>query len=69
MTDDDFFPFTLPLKEVVTLPRFYQDYLLKVSGETDIQNVKVEDANGLFQMILDSGCVTSTNYYELDRAA
>jgi len=66
---DDFFPFKLPVSELGTLPKFYQDYLLKVSGEVDIKNVKVEDANGLFQMILDSESVTSTGEYELDKAA
>lgn len=47
-------PFKLPLKSFDELSPFYKDYILKVSGEEKIENVKLEDANGFFQMIEDA---------------
>jgi len=58
MKSEKLFPFELPIKSVDDLPAFYQDYILRVSGESDIHNVKVDDANGLFQMIQDGADVT-----------
>jgi len=58
------FPFKLPIKSLDELTSFYKDYVLKVSGETDIKNVKLEDANGLFQMIQDSSESTFSTYEE-----
>ena len=55
-------PFKLPLKSFDELNDFYKDYLLRVSGESKIENVKLEDANGLFQMIEDTATSTEVQY-------
>ena len=47
-------PFKLPLKSFDELSPFFKDYILKVSGENKIENVKLEEANGFFQMIEDA---------------